>query len=103
MKGFREIISSGASGSYFYFTPDRKYVVKTISKAEKDTLLRIAPAYLAHCRAHPDTLIKYLGCHSIRLPLNTVRLPTPRDAHMTGWHRPPMPTRARQRRAFVAF
>lgn len=72
--GFREIISSGASGSYFYFTPDRRYVVKTVSKPEKATLLRIAPYYLEHCRAHPSTMIKYLGCHSIRLPLNTCKV-----------------------------
>ena len=58
--GFREIISSGASGSFFYFTPDRRFVVKTISKAEKDVLLEIAPAYLEHCRAHPNTLIRYV-------------------------------------------
>ena len=51
-----------------------RYVVKTVSKREKNNLLRIAPAYLAHCRQHPSTLIKYLGCHSIRLPLNTCKV-----------------------------
>jgi hypothetical protein len=33
--------------------------------------MRLAPAYLDHCRQHPDTLLSYLGCHSIRLPFNT--------------------------------
>jgi len=73
-KGFREIISSGASGSYFYFTPDKKYIVKTVSKGEKETLIRSGAAYLAHCQQHPATLISYLGCHSIRLPLNTCKV-----------------------------
>lgn len=36
--------------------------------------MKIAPAYLEHCKARPDTLIKYLGCHSIRLPLNTCKV-----------------------------
>ena len=39
-KGFREIISSGASGSFFYFTPNKQFIVKTVSKREKDTLTR---------------------------------------------------------------
>ena len=69
--GFREILSSGASGQFFYFTPDKKYVVKTLSPREKANLLAAAPGYLAHCEAHPDTLIRYVGCHSIRMPLNT--------------------------------
>ena len=73
-RGFREIISSGASGSYFYFTPNRRFIVKTISKGEKETLIAMGDSYLAHCRAHPDTLIQYLGCHSIRLPLNTRKI-----------------------------
>jgi len=30
-----EVASSGASGSYFYFTPCRRYIVKTISIKEK--------------------------------------------------------------------
>ena len=73
-KAFREIISSGASGSYFYFTPNRKYIVKTIARREKDALIAFSEAYLAHCRACPRTLIQYLGCHSIRLPLNTCKV-----------------------------
>ena len=28
---FKEIVSSGASGSYFYFTPCRKFIVKQVS------------------------------------------------------------------------
>jgi len=34
-------------------------------------LVALAPAYLLHCQAHPNSLIRYLGCHSIRMPLNT--------------------------------
>ena len=72
--GLREIVSSGASGQFFYFTPDRRFVVKTLSRHEKRALLSLAPYYASHCEAHPDTLIRYLGMHSIRLPLNTCKV-----------------------------
>ena len=45
--------------------------MKTLPRKERVRLLNFAPAYLAHCRAHPGTLIRYLGCYSIRMPLNT--------------------------------
>jgi len=73
-EGFREIISSGASGSYFYVTPNRQFIVKTISKAEKATLMSVASEYVRHCERNPGTMIQYLGCHSIRLPLNTAKI-----------------------------
>ena len=52
----------GASGSYFYFTPDRKYIVKTISKAPcehvlypKDTCMQGHASCLWHCLASRST------------------------------------------------
>ena len=71
--GLREIVSSGASGQFFYFTPDRRFVVKTLSRHEKRALLSLAPYYASHCEAHPDTLIRYLGMHSIRLSIRNPR------------------------------
>eukprot|EP00656_Telonema_subtile_P023514 TRINITY_DN2498_c0_g2_i1.p1 TRINITY_DN2498_c0_g2~~TRINITY_DN2498_c0_g2_i1.p1 ORF type:complete len:741 (-),score=195.11 TRINITY_DN2498_c0_g2_i1:95-2317(-) len=66
---FKEIVSSGASGSYFYFTPCRRFIVKQISRGEKFTLANIAQDYFKHCSTHPDTIIHYYGLYSIRLPL----------------------------------
>ena len=37
--------------------------------ARPQTLMAMAEAYSAHCELHPDTLVQYLGCYSIRLPL----------------------------------
>lgn len=73
-KRFREIISSGASGSYFYFTPNRHYIVKSITRREKETMLALAASYQRHCEAHPGTAINYVGLYSIRLPLNTCKV-----------------------------
>jgi len=74
-KFFKEIVSSGASGSFFYFTPDLKYMVKTVSKGEKDTLLAVVTPFLKHLQkgaaVNRSSLIHYYGCHSVRLPLNS--------------------------------
>jgi len=66
--------SDGASGSFFYFTKNKRYLVKTIELSEKDALVAIADEYLAHCRANQGTLIHYYGCHSLRLPLNSGKM-----------------------------
>jgi len=71
---FSEIVSSGASGSYFYFTPDKKYIVKTVDKNEKNELMHLCSSYQNHCVENPETMIHYYGCHSIRLPLNTAKV-----------------------------
>lgn len=67
---FREIVSSGASGSYFYFTPDKDFIVKQVSPHEKDTLIDISESYLRHCYNNPGTTIHYYGMHSIRMPFS---------------------------------
>ena len=60
--------------SAVHTTPNRKFIVKTVTKAEQRALIRISRDYLAHCEEHPETLVQYLGCHSIRLPLNTSKI-----------------------------
>ena len=37
---FKEIISDGASGSYFYFTRNKEYIVKSISEKEHGVLMK---------------------------------------------------------------
>ena len=40
--------SAGASGSFFFFTADKKFIIKSISKTEKEVLLRILPKLVDH-------------------------------------------------------
>lgn len=68
---FKEILSSGASGSYFYFSPNRKFIVKQVSSGEKETLQDMSEDYLKHCEANPNTGIHYYGLYAIRLPMCT--------------------------------
>jgi len=81
--GLAEVASSGASGSYFYFTPCKRFIVKTISKREKDRLVALAAALLSHVLSSPlrearrldvpPSLIQYYGAYSIRVPPGPIR------------------------------
>ncbi|RHY27437.1 hypothetical protein DYB32_006777 [Aphanomyces invadans] len=65
-----EIASEGKSGMLFYFTSDRRYIVKTMTKDEHAFLLHILPSYHAYVRTQPSTLLcRFLGCHSMQLPV----------------------------------
>jgi Phosphatidylinositol-4-phosphate 5-Kinase len=60
-------ITSGKSGSYFYYTPDRKYMLKTIQDKELEFLSIILPEYSSYIESSPGTFIsKLLGCYSIK-------------------------------------
>ena len=40
--------SAGRSGSFFFFSSDRQFVIKTISKTEKNVLLAMLDDLIAH-------------------------------------------------------
>jgi hypothetical protein len=40
--------SAGKSGSFFFFSSDRKFVIKTVSKSEKDLLLSMVDDLIQH-------------------------------------------------------
>jgi hypothetical protein len=65
-----ERASEGKSGMLFYFTSDRKYLVKTMTKKEHSFLLEILPLYHQYILRQPNTLLcRFLGCHSMQLPV----------------------------------
>ena len=63
----------GRIGSFFYWVKnadgsDTGFIVKQITKAEKDVLMHILPAYKAHVQARRGaSLLQYLSCHAMRL------------------------------------
>ena len=69
----RESVSEGATGSFFYWVKhadgsDTGYIVKQITKREKDALMGILPAYKVHVQSRGGaTLLQYLSCHSMKL------------------------------------
>lgn len=61
-----ELVSTGKSGSMFYYTRDGKYILKTISKTEYNFLKKILHNYYLHIVKHPETLLpKFLGCYKL--------------------------------------
>ena len=58
---------AGRSGSFFFFSHDRKFIIKTMSKAELDLLLGMMPALSAHYKANPHSLLsKILGVFTVK-------------------------------------
>jgi 1-phosphatidylinositol-4-phosphate 5-kinase len=61
------LISSGKSGSFFYFSDDSRYVLKTMSSDEFSFLSSLLPDYYAYITENPDSFIqKFFGFHSIK-------------------------------------
>ncbi|RLN71659.1 hypothetical protein BBJ28_00020609 [Nothophytophthora sp. Chile5] len=69
----KERVSEGKSGAFFYFTEDRKYVVKTLTSEELKFLLSILPKYYTFMTQHPDTFMtRFFGCHGLTMYGKTV-------------------------------
>lgn len=87
-----ELGSPGKSGSFFYFSRDYKYIIKTIHHAEHKLLRRILRDYYAHVKNNPNTLIsQFYGLHRVKIAygrkihfvvMNNL-FPPHRDVHQT--------------------
>jgi len=87
-----ELGSPGKSGSFFYFSRDYKYIIKTIHHAEHKLLRKILREYYAHIVRYPNTLIsQFYGLHRVKIPygrkthfvvMNNL-FPPHRDIHQT--------------------
>ena len=66
--GLSEKFTEGKSGSFFYFTLDHRYIIKTVSTEEEKFLRKIARRYYNHIKDNPETLIVRLyGLYQVRL------------------------------------
>lgn len=66
--------SEGSSGSFFYFTVDNKYVVKTMTKAEVAYLVALLPHLIAYMIQNPaSSLVRFYGLYSISMYGSTQR------------------------------
>lgn len=69
------LISSGKSGSFFYFSDDGKYVLKTMSGDEYSYFQKILPDYYSYLNENPESLIpKFFGFHNIKFASKTKNL-----------------------------
>ena len=65
-RSLRELCSSGKSGSFFYFSYDSRFVLKTISSHEYDLFKSILEDYYNHINENKDTLLqRFFGLHTL--------------------------------------
>ncbi|ANB14377.1 1-phosphatidylinositol-4-phosphate 5-kinase [Sugiyamaella lignohabitans] len=87
-----ELGSPGKSGSFFYFSRDYRFIIKTIHHSEHKMLRKILKDYYNHVKNNPNTLIsQFYGLHRVKLPfgrkihfivMNNL-FPPHRDIHRT--------------------
>ena len=87
-----EIGSPGKSGSFFYYSRDYRYIIKTIHKSEHRVLRKILKDYYNHVKQYPNTLIsQFYGLHRVKMAfgrkihfvvMNNL-FPPHRDIHVT--------------------
>ncbi|KAG5931955.1 hypothetical protein E4U53_001539 [Claviceps sorghi] len=87
-----ELGSPGKSGSFFYFSRDYKYIIKTIHHAEHKFLRKVLRDYYNHVQSNPNTLLsQFYGLHRVKMPygkkihfvvMNNL-FPPHRDIHTT--------------------
>ncbi len=66
--GLSEQVSEGKSGSFFYWSQDGRYMVKTFSRAENYQMRKIMHSYHEHMTAHPDNLLmRILGLFRLKI------------------------------------
>ncbi|KAI9313741.1 hypothetical protein BX666DRAFT_1973038 [Dichotomocladium elegans] len=64
-----ELTSPGKSGSFFYYSRDYRFIIKTISHTEHIFLRRVLRDYYNHICHNPNTLLsRFYGLHRIKLP-----------------------------------
>ena len=57
---------SGNSGSFFFFSKDNKFLIKTINKQEKDIFLSMIDSYIEHIRNNQSVLARIYGILTIK-------------------------------------
>ncbi|CCK68126.1 1-phosphatidylinositol-4-phosphate 5-kinase KNAG_0A04540 [Huiozyma naganishii CBS 8797] len=66
-----ELNSPGKSGSFFYYSRDYRYIIKTIHHSEHIHLRRHVQEYYNHVRENPNTLIcQFYGLHRVKMPIS---------------------------------
>ena len=51
-KIFKAGQASGKSGSFFFFSNDKKYIIKTMIESEKNKLLKMLPSYIKYIQSN---------------------------------------------------
>ncbi|KAI8881327.1 SAICAR synthase-like protein [Backusella circina FSU 941] len=64
-----ELGSPGKSGSFFYYSRDYRFIIKTIHHTEHKFMRKVLKKYYEHVSDNSNTLLcRYYGLHRIKLP-----------------------------------
>jgi hypothetical protein len=64
----KERFSEGSSGAFLYFSGCDRFVVKTMTYAEYELLMKILRDYVRYMEQHPHSLIvRFFGCHALTM------------------------------------
>ncbi|ODV61986.1 1-phosphatidylinositol-4-phosphate 5-kinase [Ascoidea rubescens DSM 1968] len=67
-----ELASPGKSKSFFYYSRDYKFIIKTIHHCEHRQLRKILKSYYDHAKQNPNTLIsQFYGLHRLKMPFGS--------------------------------
>ena len=59
---------AGRSGSFFFFSHDKKFIIKTMTEDELKLYLKIMPRLSAHHKSTPNSLLaKILGVFTVKM------------------------------------
>jgi hypothetical protein len=59
---------AGASGSFFFFSQDRRFIIKTMTKSELKRFLKILPYYEVHLIENKKSLFaRIYGVYTIKM------------------------------------
>ncbi|KAL1526560.1 hypothetical protein AB1Y20_015268 [Prymnesium parvum] len=60
--------SEAKGGGFFFFSPDKRYMIKSLDAEEHHTLMQILPSYCKHMCERPTSLLtKISGCYAITM------------------------------------
>ena len=60
---------AGRSGSFFFFSHDRKWIIKTMTSGELNCYLKRAEAFAKHFSSNKNSLLaKIFGCFTVNTP-----------------------------------
>ena len=64
---FKAGTGAGRSGSFFFFSHDKKFIIKTMTSSELKVMMEMLPAYSDHFKSCTDSLLaKIFGVFTIK-------------------------------------
>lgn len=65
---FKSGQGSGKSGSFFFFSKNKEFIVKTMTETEKNVFLSMLPSYLNHLLENPKSLLaRIYGLYTVQI------------------------------------